>query len=167
VGGSWLISRLLFFLPLALSVQLRWPGQLAERVGQWDAAHYLQIVSEGYSGDNFAFFPFFPFTTKAVAAALHLAPLPVALLLVNGAFLIAQVVLERLSRRCLGERAARATVLLTCFNPMSIFFAIPCTEAFYLVITGLTLLCLVSRPWGSPGSPCSVPWAAQPGPPAW
>jgi hypothetical protein len=42
-------------------------------------------------------------------------------------------------------------VLLTCFNPMSIFFAIPYTEAFYLLITGLTLLCLVSRPLGVPG----------------
>ena len=151
VGWSWLISRLLFFLPLTISVQLRSPGQLAERLGQWDAAHYLQIISEGYSGDNFAFFPLFPFTTKVVASALHLAPLPVALLLVNGAFLIALVVLERLSRQCLGERAARATVLLTCFNPMSIFFAIPYTEAFYLLITGLTLLCLVSRPLGVPG----------------
>ncbi|MCS5697650.1 hypothetical protein NZK32_01140 [Cyanobium sp. FGCU-52] len=151
VGWSWLISRLLFFLPLALSVQLRAPGELAERLRQWDAAHYLQIVAEGYSGDNFAFFPFFPAVTKAVAAVLQLAPLPVALVLTNGAFLMALVVLERLSRRCLGEQAARAVVLLTCFNPMSIFFAIPYTEAFYLLLTGLTLLVLLGSPLRVPG----------------
>ena len=140
---SWLLSRLLFVLPLVISVQLREPGALAERLRQWDAAHYLQIVAEGYSGDNFAFFPLFPYTTKALAAALHLAPLPVALLLANGAFLLALVVLERLSRQCLGEKAARATVLLACFTPMSIFCAIPYTEAFYLLLTALTLQQLV------------------------
>ncbi|MFM7394169.1 MAG: mannosyltransferase family protein [Cyanobium sp.] len=146
LGWSWLISRLLFFLPLAISVQLRAPGELAERLRQWDAAHYLQIVAEGYAGDNFAFFPLFPAVTKAVAGLLHLAPLPVALVLTNGAFLMALVVIERLSRRCLGEEAARAVVLLTCFNPMSIFCAIPYTEAFYLLVTALTLLCLVRPP---------------------
>jgi hypothetical protein len=152
VGLSWLISRLLFFLPLAISVQLREPGELAERLRQWDAAHYLQIVTEGYSGDNFAFFPLFPAATKAVAGLLHLAPLPVALMLSNGAFLAALVVIERLSRRCLGAGAARAVVLLTCFNPMSIFFAIPYTEAFYLLVTGLTLLQLVSPRLQVPGA---------------
>jgi hypothetical protein len=139
----WLLSRLLFFLPLAISVQLREPGGLAEQLRQWDAAHYLQIVAEGYSGDNFAFFPLFPYTTRAVAALLHLAPLPVALLLANGAFLLALLVLERLSRRCLGQGTARATVLLTCFNPMSIFCSIPYTEPFYLLLTALTLLSLL------------------------
>ena len=146
VSWSWLISRLLFFLPLAISVQLREPGELVERLSQWDAAHYLQIVTEGYDGDNFAFFPLFPAATKAVAGLLHLAPLPVALMLSNGAFLVALVVIERLSRRCLGEGVAQAVVLLTSFNPMSIFFAIPYTEAFYLLVTGLTLLQLVSPP---------------------
>jgi len=151
VGWSWLISRLLFFLPLAISVQLRAPGELEERLRQWDAAHYLQIVNEGYSGDNFAFFPLFPAVTKAVAGLLHLAPLPVALVLCNGAFLVALVVIERLSRRCLGEGAAQAVVLLTCFNPMSIFFAIPYTEAFYLLVTAQTLLLLVRPPLLMPG----------------
>ncbi len=143
----WLISRLLFFLPLAISVQLKEPGALAERLRQWDAAHYLQIVAEGYSGDNFAFFPLFPYSVRAVVGALHLAPLPVALVLANGAFLLALFVIERLSRQCLGERAARATVLLTCFNPMSIFCAIPYTESLYLLLTALTLLGLLpARP---------------------
>jgi hypothetical protein len=150
VLSSWLISRLLFFLPLAVSVQLREPGKLAERLGQWDAAHYLTIATEGYGGDNFAFFPLFAYATKAMAGLLHVAPLPVAMLLANGAFLFALFVLERLSRQCLGAESARAVVLLTCFNPMSIFCAIPYTEAFYLLLTALTLLCLTQA---SPGAP--------------
>lgn len=149
VLSSWLISRLLFFLPLAVSVQLREPGKLAERLGQWDAAHYLTIATEGYGGDNFAFFPLFAYATKAMAGLLHVAPLPVAMLLANGAFLFALFVLERLSRQCLGAESARAVVLLTCFNPMSIFCAIPYTEAFYLLLTALTLLCLTQA---SPGA---------------
>ena len=135
----WLISRLLFFLPLAITAQLKGSAELADRLRQWDAAHYLAIVNEGYSGDNFAFFPLFPYATKAVAGLLHLAPLPVALVLANGAFLLALIVLQRLTRQCLGEESERAVVLLTCFNPMSIFCAIPYTESFYLLVTALTL----------------------------
>lgn len=146
----WLISRLLFFVPLLISVQLRQPGALVERLRQWDAAHYLQIVEQGYGGDNFAFFPLFPFTTKALAGLLQLAPLPVALLLANLTFLLALAVLHRLSRLCCGERAAQATVLLTCFNPMSIFAAIPYTESFYLLLTALTLLLLVPAQLNAP-----------------
>ncbi len=148
----WLFSRLLFFAPLAISVQLRQPGELAARLRQWDAAHYLEIVTNGYSGDNFAFFPVFPHATRAVAGLMHLAPLPVALVLANGAFLLALVALHRLSLQCLGERAAQAVVLLTCFNPMSIFFSIPYTESFYLLFTVLTLLSLVQPPLQAPAA---------------
>jgi hypothetical protein len=42
-------------------------------------------------------------------------------------------------------------VLLTCLNPMAIFFAIPYTESFYLLFTALTLAALVRRPTGPEG----------------
>ena len=137
---SWLLSRLLFFGPLLIAVQRQEPGALASRLSQWDAAHYLQIVEQGYAGDNFAFFPVFPYVVKLTAGLLHLPAVAVALVLSNAAFLIALALLLRLSRQCLGEATARTVVLLCCFNPMSIFCAIPYTESFYLLFTCQALI---------------------------
>ena len=151
VFWSWLGSRLLFFLTLALALRPRTAAELMERLGQWDGAHYLRIAAQGYGGDEFAFFPLFPYTVKAVAALVPIPPVLVALLLVNVALLGALLVLYRLSERCLGAAIARNVVLLTCLNPMAIFFAIPYTESFYLLFTALTLAALVRRPTGPGG----------------
>jgi hypothetical protein len=148
---SWLLSRLLFFLPLVIAVQRQESGGLASRLSQWDAAHYLRIVERGYAGDDFAFFPVFPYLIRLTANLLHLPPLAVALVLSNGAFLIALVLLFRLSLQCQGRAVARSVVLLSCFNPMSIFYAIPYTESFYLLFTCQALLALLrprlNAPW--------------------
>jgi hypothetical protein len=151
VFWSWLGSRLLFFLTLALALRPRTAAELIERLGQWDGAHYLRIAAQGYGGDEFAFFPLFPYTIKAVAALVPIPPVLVALLLVNVALLGALLVLYRLSERCLGAAIARNVVLLTCLNPMAIFLAIPYTESFYLLFTALTLAALVRRPTGPGG----------------
>jgi hypothetical protein len=151
VFWSWLGSRLLFFLTLALALRPRTAAELMERLGQWDGAHYLRIAAQGYGGDEFAFFPLFPYTIKAVAALVPIPPVLVALVLVNVALLGALLVLYRLSERCLGAAIARNVVLLTCLNPMAIFFAIPYTESFYLLFTALTLAALVRRPTGPEG----------------
>ena len=151
VFWSWLGSRLLFFLTLALALRPRTAAELMERLGQWDGAHYLRIAAQGYGGDEFAFFPLFPYTIKAVAALVPIPPVLVALLLVNIALLGALLVLYLLSERCLGAAIARNVVLLTCLNPMAIFFAIPYTESFYLLFTALTLAALVRRPTGPGG----------------
>ena len=153
VFWSWLGSRLLFFLTLALALRPRTAAELMERLGQWDGAHYLRIAAQGYGGDEFAFFPLFPYTTKAVAALVPIPPVLVALLLVNAALLGALLVLYRLSERCLGAAIARNVVLLSCLNPMAIFFAIPYTESFYLLFTALTLAALLRRPTGPGGGP--------------
>ena len=145
VFWSWLGSRLLFFLTLVLALRPRTAAELVDRLGQWDGAHYLRIVAQGYSGDEFAFFPLFPYTTKAVSTLFHTTPLLAALFLVNGAFLAGLLVLHRLSERWLGRAIARNVVLLTCLNPMAIFFAIPYTESFYLLFTGLTFAALLRR----------------------
>jgi len=146
VFWSWLASRLLFFLTLVLAIQPKDLITLSGRLGRWDADHYLDIVREGYKGNDFAFFPLFPYSIRLVSNLLHLPPLPVALVLANGAFLLALLVLHQLTQHCFGSKAAKATVLLTCLNPMAIFFAVPYTESFYLLFTGLTLAALLRRP---------------------
>jgi hypothetical protein len=148
---SWLLSRLLFFGPLLIAVQRQGAGALAARLSQWDAAHYLQIVDQGYTGDNFAFFPVFPALIQLTSSLLHLPPLAVALVLSNGAFLIALGLLHRLSHQCQGHAIARSVVLLSCFNPMSIFYAIPYTESFYLLFTCQALFDLLRPRLNAPG----------------
>ncbi len=143
VFWSWLLSRLLFFGPLLLAVQRQPPGALVSRLGQWDGAQYLQIVQQGYAGDNFAFFPVFPYLIRLTSSLLQLPPLAVALVFSNGAFLLALVLLHRLSRQCQGSAIAKSVILLSCFNPMSIFCAIPYTESFYLLFTCQALLALL------------------------
>ncbi|MFS6827037.1 mannosyltransferase family protein [Cyanobium sp. ATX-6F1] len=143
---SWLGSRLLFFGSLALAVTVTAPGQLAERLSSWDGAHYLRIALEGYADNNLAFFPAFPAAVRLVSDLLPLPPLVVALLLSNGAFLVALALLHRLSERWLGAEAARATVLLTCLNPLSIFFSLPYTESFFLLFSTLSLTWLGRDP---------------------
>jgi Gpi18-like mannosyltransferase len=143
---SWLASRLLFFLTLVLAIKPKDLATLSVRLGRWDADHYLSIAREGYKGNDFAFFPLFPYTTRVLSTLLHLPPLPVALVLANGAFLVALLVLHRLTQQCFGVKAAQAAVLLTCLNPMAIFFAVPYTESFYLLLTGLALASLLHRP---------------------
>jgi hypothetical protein len=143
---SWLGSRLLFFFTLALSIQ-PWNLDLyLQRLGRWDAKHYLNIAIEGYKGNDFAFFPLFPYAIRLVSDLLHLSPLAVGLVLANGAFLMALLVQHQLTQHCLGSKAAKASVLLTCLNPMAIFSAVPYTESFYLLFTGLTLFSLLRRP---------------------
>jgi len=148
---SWLGSRLLFLLTLALSMRPHTAAELVDRLGQWDGAHYLRIAAQGYAGDEYAFFPLFPYTIKAVAGLLHAPPLLTALLLVNGAFLGGLMILHQLTERCLGAPIARNVVLLTCLNPMAIFFAIPYTESFYLLFTALALAALLPRRTGPLG----------------
>ncbi|MCP9849952.1 mannosyltransferase family protein [Cyanobium sp. Morenito 9A2] len=143
---SWLGSRLLFFGSLAVAVAVTAPGQLAERLSSWDGAHYLRIAQQGYADSNLAFFPAFPATVRLVSDLLPLPPLVVALMLSNGAFLIALALLHRLSERWLGAEAARATVLLTCLNPLSLFFSLPYTESFFLLFSTLSLTWLGQDP---------------------
>jgi hypothetical protein len=136
VLGSWALSRALLLLPL-LGQAL--PGAL----NRWDVVHYLALAQHGAQGNLQAFFPLWPALVRALAAPLQ--PLsPAAFLwgglaLANLAFLGALLLLHRQAEAYWGPAAARWNVLLACFNPFSLFTAIPYTESLYLLLTAAAL----------------------------
>jgi hypothetical protein len=108
---------------------------------RFDAGWYLQIARDGYQvGDpSSAFFPLFPLLVRGLGLLLGGHWLLAAVLVSNAALAVALVLLYRLTTDVLSERTARATVLLTVFNPMGFFLYAPYTESLFLM---LTLMCL-------------------------
>ena len=134
--NSWGLSRLLL-----LAALLAQP--LPQALNRWDVVHYLALAQHGAQGNLQAFFPLWP----ALVASL-LSPtatissntfLWAGFGLANFAFLIALGLLHHQAKGLWGDAAARWTVLLACFNPLSLFASIPYTEALYLLVTAAAL----------------------------
>jgi hypothetical protein len=116
---------------------------LPQALNRWDVVHYLALAQHGAQGNLQAFFPLWP----ALVASL-LSPtatissntfLWAGFGLANFAFLIALGLLHHQAKGLWGDAAARWTVLLACFNPLSLFASIPYTEALYLLLTAAAL----------------------------
>lgn len=134
--NSWGLSRLLLLAPLLAQ-------PLPQALNRWDVVHYLALAQHGAQGNLQAFFPLWP----ALVASL-LSPtatissntfLWAGFGLANFAFLIALGLLHHQAKGLWGDAAARWTVLLACFNPLSLFASIPYTEALYLLLTAAAL----------------------------
>ncbi len=127
----------------------------------WDSEFYLAIATRGYDDPavraipgpggrplslNYAFFPFYPYVMKAVAAPLHLVGLrPVAASTLAGVLvslvgtLAGMLALADLAREELEERGGlRAAFYLVAF-PMGFFLAQVYTEGLFV---GLAFWCL-------------------------
>ena len=106
---------------------------------RWDAVWYLSIANYGYeSADSprHAFFPLYPLLARGAGAlggggegATLLGAYAVAL----AAFLLALVLLYRLTALELGRRAAWPTLLLLCTFPASLYFGAPYAESVFLL----------------------------------
>ena len=134
--SSWAISRLLLLAPLLLQ-------PLPQALNRWDVVHYLALAQHGAQGNLQAFFPLWPaliaWLFSATATISSNGFLWAGFGLANFAFLIALGLMHQQALRLWGDRAARWTVLLACFNPLSLFAAIPYTEALYLLLTAAAL----------------------------
>lgn len=103
-----------------------------------DAAWYLRVATEGYRPDDgsAAFFPVYPLTVRAVAWLPFVGPLGAALLVSNGAFLAALVMLYGLTWVEFGaETIARRAVLFLAVFPTAFFFLAPYTESLFLLLS--------------------------------
>ena len=141
--GSWALSRLLVLAPL---LGHRFPQVLL----QWDTVHYLAIAQHGSQGPLYAFFPLFPALLGALSQQQPPGFLWLGCLVSNLAFLGALPLLHAQAQQLWGPGAARWTVLLTCFNPFSLFCAIPYTEGLYLLLTAGALAQGGLGPWAGP-----------------
>ena len=102
-----------------------------------DALWFLRIGTSGYApGDgSAAFFPLYPLLIRIVAWLPGVGPLGAALLISNGAFYAALVLLHGLTRMEFSEEAARASVLCLAIFPTAFFFLAPYTEAPFLLLS--------------------------------
>ncbi|MCP9772278.1 hypothetical protein KBY66_06530 [Synechococcus sp. Tobar12-5m-g] len=155
VLGSWALSRLFILGPLALAAGRGEVKPFPQLLLIWDTVHYITIAQEGATGELLAFFPLFPWLLQALGDRSESQLLWLGLALANGAFLLALFVLHRQAKQLWGGRAASWTVLISCFNPFSIFCSIPYTESLYLLLTAASLwLSQLRSPagWGLIGS---------------
>jgi Mannosyltransferase (PIG-V) len=124
----------------AITAPLGGFGEIATApLARWDAVWYLSIANYGYeSADSprHAFFPLYPLLARGVGelggggvAATLLGAYAVAL----AAFLLALVLLYRLTVLELGRRAAWPALLLLCTFPASLYFGAPYAESVFLL----------------------------------
>jgi len=137
----------------AVSASMRQLGAvgyvLAGSADRFDAGYYLDIAKHGYgslASGRAAFFPLYPllirvltfFTRSDVVAAVAISAV---------SFLLALVLLHRLTELELGRRAADATVLLLAFSPLSFFFTAVYTESLFLLLSVATVLMARRGKW--------------------
>jgi hypothetical protein len=101
----------------------------------WDAGHYVAIADRGYDQPlRAAFFPLYPLLARAVTAPLE-SPLLGGVLVSFAALAAALYLLHRLVTLELGERYARAALLVTALFPTAFFFSAIYTESLFLALS--------------------------------
>ncbi len=113
-------------------------------LGVWersDALWYLHLAREGYgvAGPSTAFMPLYPGLIRGLSW-FGLPPLLAALLLSNGAFLVALVALFRLAERDFGPEVAEKALWYQALFPASFFLLAPYTESLFLALSVGALL---------------------------
>ncbi len=103
--------------------------------GRWDAQHYLQIATNGYSGKEMAFFPLYPWLIHVLGGAIgdHLTA---GLIISNLSFFVALGYLYALVRLEYGDdTVAYHAIFYTAIFPTAIFFSAVYTESLFLALT--------------------------------
>lgn len=145
--------------PRPFAMPFAWE-RLAETFAAWDSGWYFTIARRGYEYDpagqsSIAFFPLYPLLVRALAwpfgggdRAVWLA----AVIVSYACFLLALVLLHRLSERLLGGReAARRTVLYVAAFPFAYFFTQVYTESLFLLVTVAAVWAATASRWGWAG----------------
>jgi len=102
---------------------------------RWDGAFYTSIALHSYHpGPVSAFFPFYPLTIAGLNVALG-SVVVAGIAISIASFAVALYLLHRLVAIELGERYARAAVLVLAFFPTSLFFSMVYPEALLVALT--------------------------------
>lgn len=128
---------------------------LLEIWNRWDAPHYLDIATSGYTGTGddsvfIAFFPLFPWLTR-LAWVVFGDPLVAAFVVATAASLAAGVLLYRLARLDLAEPLARRAALFLFIFPTSYFLHIGYTEGLFIALVVGSFLAARSDRWALAG----------------
>lgn len=113
-------------------------------LGPWqrfDTMRYLQLATQGYSVENSVFPPLYPLAIRALGtlldaltpAATGAAYLLAAILIANGALLLALAMLYMMTTLEVGEGAARRALTYMVFFPAGFFLFAAYTESLFLL----------------------------------
>ena len=118
--------------------------------GRWDAEHYLDIATDGYSGTEMAFFPLYPMLIRAVGALTgnHLIA---GLLISNIASFFGLLFFYKLVEHQYDRAVAhRATFYISIF-PTAVFFSAVYSESLFFALTVASFYYIRERRWISAG----------------
>jgi hypothetical protein len=145
---------------------------------RWDAIHYYTLTVDGYvDGGGLAFFPLLPLLIHVTAFILggfqapgqlpihaaERAPLVAGVLVVNGVFFLALWLLYRLAVREFNDRGvAERTILYVAVFPMALFYAVPYTEALFLLASVAMFYFARSQSWLLAGAAVALASLSRP-----
>jgi Gpi18-like mannosyltransferase len=114
-----------------------------------DALWFLKIATHGYSKSDAsaAFFPLYPALIAALSFVIGGHPLAASLIISNGAFLAALMVLFALTRNELTEEVARRAVLYAAVFPTAFFFVAPYSESLFFLLVLLSFWSARHKRW--------------------
>ena len=123
------------FDPAGLTVPFGAVGDaLVAPAARWDAVWFLAVADAGYDdGARPAFFPLYPSLVSAAGWLIGSRALAAMLVAAVCAF-VALALLHALARHELGERYARASVLVFAFFPTSLFLTAMYSESLFLAL---------------------------------
>ena len=122
-------------------------GPLLSSLTSWDGWWYLGIVRDGYHAapviyqwHDYAFFPTFPILVRGLSIPWPALDGLMAVLLSNVLFVVALVLLYRLTTTVLDEERAAVACVLLCLFPFSFVFSMAYGESLFLVLSLGSLL---------------------------
>ncbi|AVH87474.1 PIG-V mannosyltransferase [Corynebacterium camporealensis] len=119
-------------------------ASLTHLLTQWDADYYLDIATEGYTGErSYAFFPGFP----ALLALLGGSPIAALILNFGATIALAMGVMWLCDKQGGGTRTQLAAAVVVCGAPMSTVFLMPYTEALFCALSVWALIALQDKRW--------------------
>ena len=106
-----------------------------ESLGNWDGGHYLGIAESGYSQKfQYAFFPLYPLTIKALNQVTQNYLLAAILISVTATFLGLHL-LYKLVAGDFDKKIAEKAILALLFFPTSFFFLTAYSEGLFFLLT--------------------------------
>lgn len=122
-------------------------GPLLRSLTSWDGWWYLGIVRDGYHASplvtghhDYAFAPLFPGLVRLMSAPTPELAGPPSILVSNGLFAVALVLLFRLTSRVLDRERAVRTCVLLCVFPFSAVFSMAYSESLFYALMLASLL---------------------------
>ena len=133
-----------------------WGQWLMQALSNSDSGFYWTIAAHGYDHArfnthhlyNWAFFPLYPWLTKWLSIPWGpQAIIPAGIILSNGAFFMALVLLYRWLSRYTTPNNARFGVLLAAFNPMTPYFAAYRAASLFFLFVVASLEAMDRQAW--------------------